>query len=672
MKMKHILVYGLLLLVGTTSCSEFLDTDTESKYEDDYVFGSAEEIDRALNGVYNYLLSNNTYGQAYYTTFCLNSDVEFATNSNPLRSASGNEFKAFDCTPAANALNNTWTAAYNNIEYANNFITGASASDLFRSGDTTVLQKIGEAKVIRAMNYHDMVVLFGDVPFKLERSYDNPHDLITPIVGRDEILKTLIADLREAAPHMEFARDLDGGVRRVSKEFCWAMIARMSLTYAGYSLRPGASTSDKGTMERPEDYKDYYKIAMEYADSVIQSGTHALNKKYHEVFIDECNYKRTDNDDPIFEIPFTKTLSGNVGYSWGPKVEDRDGSTPHMWGKCDGSVTLNIFYRWDFDEKDLRLNYLIPMWSYNNSGEAVIRSDAFTSFCGKWSKLWQDESVAMGALSTGNTGIAFPYMRYADVLLMYAEAQNEYDGAPNAAAKEALKTVRRRAFADDQSTKVDAYVDAAGDKDAFFQLIMDERKFEFGGEGLRWRDLVRWNKYAEVIRDVFYKYYYGALAAAGDEAIFEDMFGYEYSVVYPQTLLYRKITSNEYTYDQFGWIPNTTLPWLDIGNALAPILPGRPQPTIKEGDTWVRPEGEDKWTSVDFMMKLATDNAVPDTKTCYSLRGYIQGDEYGYTPSPDLAKVPAEQLPVVRYILPIPQSVISRSQGSYTNYYGYR
>ena len=475
MKIKHILAYGLLILAGTTSCSEFLETDTESKYEDDYVFSSEDEINRALNGVYNYLLSDNTYGKAYYTTFCLNSDVEFATNSNPLRSASGNEFKAFDCTPSASALNSTWTAAYNNIEYANNFITGASASELFQSGDESVLQKIGEAKVIRAMNYHDMVVLFGDVPFKMERSYDNPHELVTPIVGRDEILKTLIADLREAAPDMQFARDLNGGVRRVSKEFCWAMIARMSLTYAGYSLRPGASASDKGTMQRPEDYMDYYKIAMDYADSVIQSGTHALNKKFHEVFIDECNYRRNDNDDPIFEIPFTKTLSGNVGYEWGPKVEDKDGETEHVWGKSNGGVTLNIFYRWDFDEADLRLNYMIPLWSYNNSGEAVIRSDAFTSFCGKWSKLWQDESTAMGKLSAANTGIAFPYMRYADVLLMYAEAQNEYDGAPNAAAKEALKTVRRRAFADDRSTKVDAYVDAAADKESFFQLIMDER-----------------------------------------------------------------------------------------------------------------------------------------------------------------------------------------------------
>lgn len=670
MKLKHILFYGLSVLVGTTSCSEFLDTDTDSKYDDKYVFGSEEEMDRALNGVYNCLLNNDTYGSAYYTTFCLNSDVEFSTNSNPLRSASGNEFKAFDCTPAAGALNKTWTAAYNNIEYANNFIAGATASEL--SGDEDVRQKIGEAKVIRAMNYHDMVILFGDVPFKLERSYDKPHDLITPILGRDEILKKLIADLREAAPEMRFARDLEGGVRRVSKEFCWAMIARMSLTYAGYSLRPGASNSDTGTMKRPDDYLDYYKIAMDYADSVIRSGTHALNKKYHEVFVDECNYKRTDNDDPIFEIPFTKSLSGNVGYSWGPKAEEKDGSTPHVWGKCDGSVSLNIFYRWDFDDNDLRRNYLIPMWSYNNSGEAVLRTDAFTSFCGKWSKLWQDESVAMGPLSTGSTGIAFPYMRYADVLLMYAEAQNEYDGAPNDAAKEALKTVRRRAFEAEQAEKVDAYVDAAGDKEAFFRLIMDERKFEFGGEGLRWRDLVRWNKYAEVLRDVFYKYYYGALAAAGDEATFEDMFGYEYTVVYPQTLLYRKVTSNEYTYKQFGWIPNTTLPWLDIANPLASILPGHPQPAIKEDGAWVRPEGEDKWTSVDFMMKLATDNAVPDTKTCYSLRGWIQGDEYGGVPVPDLAETPADQLPTVRYILPIPQSVISRSQGAYTNSYGYR
>ncbi len=66
---KNIFLAGLLLAFGLTSCSDFLDVESESKYEDDYVFGAKEEINRALNGVYNHLLSGNTYGGAFYTTF---------------------------------------------------------------------------------------------------------------------------------------------------------------------------------------------------------------------------------------------------------------------------------------------------------------------------------------------------------------------------------------------------------------------------------------------------------------------------------------------------------------------------------------------------------------------------------------------------------------------------
>ncbi len=664
---KNIFLAGLLLAFGLTSCSDFLDVDSESKYEDDYVFGAKEEINRALNGVYNYLLSGNTYGGAFYTTFCLNSDVEFTTNGNMMKNTAGNEYKAFDCTPSGSALNSTWNAAYTNIEYANNFIKGASESRFAAERDSVVLSQIGEAKCIRAMNYHDLVVLFGDVPFKMERSYDKPHDLVTPIASRDEILKTLIEDLRGAAPTMRFAAS-NGTIRKASKEFCWALIARMSLTYAGYSLRPGASQSETGTMQRPDDYKDYYKIAMQYADSVIKSNTHTLAKRYDEVFIDECNYRMNISDDPIFEIPFTKTQNGSVGYNWGPSAATLEGETPHVWGECKGSVGLNIFYRWEFADGDLRRNYTVPLWGYDNTGKPAFRTNAFTSFCGKWSKLWQDESVAMGPLSSGNDGIAFPYMRYADVLLMYAEAANEVNNGPTAAAQEALKTVRRRAFLpENHAENVDAYVAAAGDKEAFFKLIMDERKCEFGGEGLRWRDLVRWNKYAEVIRDVFYDYYGAALAIGGDEFYWEG-----FDQTYPGEIFYRRVDENPgYDYTKFGSMPVAqSMPVLEVVNPLS-WMRATDLPVLKENGEWVAAPGDEQWTTAGFFTGLAKDDSTPQAQCCYSLRGYITGDEFGGEPKPNLWEVAPSALPVVRYILPIPEKAVNMSNGTYKNYYGY-
>ena len=82
----------------------------------------------------------------------------------------------------------------------------------------------------------------------------------------------------------------------------------------------------------------------------------------------------------------------------------------------------------------------------------------YTLYNNKWSKLWADPSKALGNQSTGSTGINLPYMRYADILLMYAEAVNEVEegvsGAHGAKAINAFKQVRKRAFAAaDQSAK---------------------------------------------------------------------------------------------------------------------------------------------------------------------------------------------------------------------------
>lgn len=660
---KNIAIKSLALLLGLSSCNDFLDVSSDSKYDDDYVFGNIEEMTRTLNSAYACLLSGDTYGNKFYNTYALSSDVEFSKGSNSMQAASGNEFKQFDCTPTAGDLSKTWAAAYKCIEYANNFVTGAQNSELYARGDTTALQQIGEAKCLRAMNYHDMVVLFGDIPFSLTRSYDQNNNLTMPMVNRDSILTTLINDLRSVAPQMIFAKNLTNGVEHASKEFCWALIARMALTRAGYSLRPDLSNpSAIGTMQRASDYLTYYDIARAYCDSVITSGTHSLTKSFSQVFIDECNYVVTNNDDPIFEIPFTKDNSGNVGYIWGPqgKVQDDVTTGKNVWGKADGGVRLNSFYRFSFDRKDLRLPYTVCLWSYDYDGTPLLNSGSnYNDFCGKWSKFWTKAGAAQGAGSAGNTGINYPYMRYADVLLMYAEAVNELEngvsGANGTKAIKAFKEVRSRAFADaDQSEKVDAYIAAhSGSKEDFFNMIADERKWEFGGENMRWKDLVRWNKYAEVIRDVFYDYYGLAMAVGGDDTYntngrFDN---------WPKQMYWKEV-ENTGLYDPsfFPSNPNTELNILTIKNPW--------------NDEYA-PDASEGWTT-SAIFQYANDDATPKAECLYSLRGYISADEYGAFKPYDMWEMPAEQLTPVRYILPIPQSVIQRSGGAYQNYYGYR
>lgn len=667
MKYSKLFIVGILAMLGLSACSDYLDVKSDSKYDEEYVFGNMEEINRALTTCYTYLLSGSTYGGAYYSTFCLNSDVEFATNSSDLQSSSGGDYKQFDSTPAGSALQSTWQAAYQNIEYCNNFIKAASTCAILEENKEELMQMIGEAKCIRAMNYHDMVVLFGDVPFSMERAIDSP--MVMPVADRDTILQTLIDDLKEAAESMKFAAALDGGVQRCSKEFAWALIARMSLTAGGYSLRPGASTADIGTMERPANYKEHYQTAMTYAGKVIAEGNHSLKKRYDEYFIDQCNYLVTNDDDSIFEIPYTKGVNGNVGYNWGPaydmngdETQMYDGSASN-WGRTSGSNMLSVFYRFSFDEKDLRRNYVCgtAMWKYGSDGKVAMRLDPWTAYCGKWSKLWTEAGNTMGAISQGNTGINYPYMRYADVLLMYAEAANEVNNGPTAEAIDAFKQVRRRAFQEaDWGEKVDNYVAAAGAKDDFLKLIQDERKWEFGGEGLRWRDLVRWNKYAEVIRDVFYQYFGYAWYVSGDEMYNTD----DRFTNLPAELFYKTVDADNnllfsagYDYTQFGSMPNTALPVIEIYNPW----------------NFVRNPGAE-WAQGYYLSQMYDDtNGYPKGQALFSLRGYIRAtDHYGSQVVPDLWEVAPESLPTVRYILPYPEDVVARSGGAYENKYGYR
>ena len=661
MKKKNIFIAGLALL-SMTACNDYLDVEAPSSVNDDYVFSNTEEANTLLNGVYQALASNNTYGNAYLTTFNLNSDVEFTTSTAESQTAAHNEYKLFDAEADASGLLNTWNAAYTTIERANNFVNGAEKSTLKDNED--MLQMIGEAKCMRAMNYLDLVIMFGDVPFSLTRSFE-AENLVMPIVNRDEILTTLINDLKAAAPKMKLSSEINEGVERCSKEFAWALIARIALFRGGYSLRPNtASPSDIGTMQRATDYQEYYQIARTYCDSVMQAGTHNLTKDWYQVFIDECNYRTNNSDDPIFEIPFAMNVSGNIGYVHGPKGDNTSsGGTeaPNYWGSSNGGVRLNAFFRFTYDPQDVRRN-AVGYWSYDGFGEPTIMT-GYNNYCNKWSKFW-DESHRQGASSSGNTGINFPYMRYADVLLMFAEAENELNG-PTEAAKSALKQVRARAFrgATNTATTVDNYVNAANDKDAFFELIFNERAWEFAGEGSRWKDLVRWNRYAEVVFKTFWTYY----GKATDDYSYDidDKFD-----SYPTDVFY-KIVDNPGD----GSYPNKTLKVLQFFKHESDtlVIDNLWENFGLNGKYMPSTTGADAWKQATWFDWQNDTGARPEVRC--SLRGYIYIDVEGNkTPAsmPELsAGMDFSALPPVRYILPIPQDAVTRSNGVYKNYYGY-
>ena len=161
MKLKNILVIGLTSLT-LASCNDFLDVESPSSYSEEFVFSQKTEINRALNGVYASILVNDLYGKAFQRTFILNSDVEMMISSTNV--ATHNSYARFDCDDQGSEINKYWQAAYKAIEDANRFIYNLENSPLYNEEDAEIMQMMGEAKCIRAMVYHDMVVMFGDIP----------------------------------------------------------------------------------------------------------------------------------------------------------------------------------------------------------------------------------------------------------------------------------------------------------------------------------------------------------------------------------------------------------------------------------------------------------------------------------------------------------------------------
>lgn len=703
MKLKNILYPGIALL-SLTACNDFLDVEAPSAYTVDFVFSQQSEIERALNGVYAQALSGDLYGNAWQSTFVLNSDVDMKISSTTTHAH--DSYQRLDCDDQGSAIYKYWTASYNLIEYANKFIRGVESSELYQDPTQELLQMLGEAKCLRAMAYHDLVVMFGDVPFTFTPASDLGTDFVIPVAKREVIQQALIDDLKKASRTMSSTNTVT--VERCSKEFAQALIARIALTAGGYSLHPDESNPQSyGHMSRPDNYRDFYQTAMAYADSVISSGTHSLNASYQDVFVKECNYQVVNNDDPIFEIPFAKESTGNVGYSQGPTYSDYEGKTVGPWGECDGGTRLNAFYRFLFREGDLRREFVNGLWYYSYyttpdgslADSCYIRSD-YTVHNNKWSKLWTDPSQALGADKSGSTGINFPYMRYADVLLMYAEAANELsnDGVP-AQAVERLAEVHNRAFINGDADYLAA---AQASKEAFQKAVLDERKWEFAGENMRWRDLVRTNNYAEELVYSFLRYYSAGMQNASGPCGYEDAInehdGYTDGAGYidnlPERIYYHTYFIEEanayglrmYRSQLYGYsvddnqnvlqkYPNQTMKSLRIYNAYKPMA-APVTSAITRGGFLAAKWG---WSNADFYQWGDNNSGSPKDQCKYSFFGYIRSDDGGnlwLIKDGALTQLPsaipeAKDLPVVRYLLPYPNLAIQRSSGAYKNYYGY-
>lgn len=178
----------------------------------------------------------------------------------------------------------------------------------------------------------------------------------------------------------------------------------------------------------------------------------------------------------------------------------------HGYGSGNNYMKIPPTYYFSFDTLDVRRDVTCGLYKVSTAFEEEFigvnnASDPLNISQGKWSRHFLD--VPPGKAAAKGTGINWPMMRYPDVLLMFAEAENELNG-PTGEAQDALRRVRQRAFSPSEwATRVDGYISTVSSgKEAFFDAIVDERAWEFGGEMIRKYELIRWGNYSEKITEM--------------------------------------------------------------------------------------------------------------------------------------------------------------------------
>lgn len=486
---KFTLAVAILSTLG--SCEkDFLEPESLSTFDKNFVFSNVDDARNAVNAMYAHFnqdafrsrLSNNMTG---------NTDIEHSSGWT----SDGDRYQIWrlDAVTSNRDLDIVWTYAYRAIRDANIAIEGLTQSGNLDATDESVRKTfnhlLGECHTLRAFWYSMLTFYFGDVPYVTSAPVAGG-DFLLPKTDRNQILSAEIEAMKSIEENMLWADQLPYGIEQINREYTLALIARIALQRGGYFLKPDLN------IERSNDYLDYYQVARDYSNKLITNKDRPLPTDFRQIFMNLHKFISPVNEDILFEVPFP-IGSGDVAWNIGIDVNGGSNAT-HDYGSGNNYMKMPITYYLSFDSKDKRREVTCGLYKIDENFQYDWIERGISQ--GKFGRHWLENPP--GKSTAKGTGINWPMMRYSDVLLMFAEAENELNG-PTSLASEALKRVRQRAFDDnDWSEKVDQYVaTAAASKEAFFNAIVDERAWEFGGEMIRKYELIRWGIYDDKIKE---------------------------------------------------------------------------------------------------------------------------------------------------------------------------
>lgn len=482
MKKNSLNILLLVALAGifTASCKKYLATDSPSTITQDALFSSVSNVNSAVIGIYAMLIGDNGYGSRIATLFPQSADdMKTSGDYNP---ADRRGISTYGASPDNTDLPNPFLQLFKGIERANICIKYIPLSSLYTNGtddQKATLQKLyGEALTLRAQFFYEAIRNWGDMPAQFEPSADAATFYLER-VSSDTLYDRLLDDLKLAATLVPWRTQSPDQNLRITKGAVKGLRARIALARGGYSLR-----GDTHKNERRADYKKYYQIAYDECKEIIaHPEQHTLNPVYENIFKTLHTATRLDDaHELMFEVGAyggNASTDSKLGYYNGLRH-----NASSKFGGGGGGINILPTYFYEFDSiGDCRRDVTINVFEIDTASKKLMNT-ATTMTDGKFRRSWTSITG-----TSQNLAINWPILRFADVLLMYAEADNELNNGPSADAITAYERVRKRGFVGFESRMGTTPTD----KDGFFKAIVQERLLEFGGEGIRKYDLIRWN-----------------------------------------------------------------------------------------------------------------------------------------------------------------------------------
>ena len=516
-------IYIALVATGMvlTGC-DFFDSNSPSAMDAAEVFSNENSTEQVIAGVYEQFGQDKSYRNRLACGYMgQNTDIEYGTKNSGRA-----DYNIYSMTPTSGDLSTAtgkdpWGYINTSIERCNNIIEGIE--EYGNLDNAKMKYFLGEAYFLRSFFYLEMVKLWGDVPPRFASISKDPKGLEIKKADRTEVLAQLREDFKKAAELLPWSKECPGTAAnstcRPSKAAAYALLARMDLMYAGKGVRPNTWKNGPEFLVDASLRAELNQEVMWACAQILNNGDEEkkFQTNYEDIFkkicADETNYY---NSEVIWEIPFADGSRGQVLQYNCAKMSDAIGGLKNNEGGSSNSavgIVPTLYY--DFEADDVRRDVTMAryIWAYdagkkfNDDEDSAKIANAFpeVDVAHKEKFLYQKQQMIgswyankyrvewMKRARTGNDdGINFPIIRYADVLLMAAEASIGGIGGDVPANKYGIdgdacyKKVRARAHA---SVKT-----LTGMKD-----IQEERKFELCGEYIRKWDLMRWGILKETL-----------------------------------------------------------------------------------------------------------------------------------------------------------------------------